>query len=876
VGSDRSLDSVLSEIARTISEALGFQGVAFNLYRPAWDDFIVSTVHGSEAMCETLLGETYDWSVWELPLQDRFERRGAYFIPEGAGRLVRSRARRALRPRRGDRAATTPGSPATSSSCPAGTPTGTCSASSRSASRSRACARPTSQLDLLVGDGVAHRARSAGRQEAVEAARHRIALEQLLQVSSRLSERRSIDEVLQEVCDGVAGALDFQKVMIELVDPRPGPADAARRRRLGRVSHAPGVARLGRRRSGRCWTRLRGRGLLPRAADHRDRAHAAAQRLHLDHERARPHAWDHHWLVVPLTTRPGEIVGRIWADDPADRLLPSPSRLQALRVFANQAMMAVIAAGHVEQLRAQADRDSLTGHAQPARLHARAEHRDRALAALRPALRARPLRPRRLQERSTTPTATPAGDRALEASPHCSRRTVAASDFAFRVGGDEFALLLPETDADDGPGRRRADRGRAGGRRVLARRDSASASASPCSRSTARRPRSSSVAPTRRSTRPSAPDGRRPVRAARRLSGHTLGGVADPDTSPSAPGAAGASCTSARRSTTSASAPSLRPGDGIDTVLTADAYGAGEADELLGRALRGRRARRLLPGRRRGHDFYEGEREGAKGFPRFTDPRLRGPDEYAAYLRHGDRALAAAHRGRPLRPAAAAQPRPHRLHEPAVWEGMAALRDAGLTRLLGVAPGPANGFTLDVIDCLERFGSLIDWAMVILNPLEPWPGELVLPAAQRYGVDLITRVVDYGGLFWDDVRPGHAFAPHDHRAFRPEGWVQAGRERLERMRPIAERHGLTGLQLACQWNLAHDRVRCTVPTLIEEPAPRSRSRPSAPSSPPSRASASSPRTRSPRSARSATTPAPWCSRAPRRSSRASRSPTAGR
>ena len=30
----------------------------------------------------------------------------------------------------------------------------------------------------------------------------------------------------------------------------------------------------------------------------------------------------------------------------------------------------------------------------------------------------------------------------------------------------------------------------------------------------------------------------------------------------------------------------LRP-DGIDTVLTADAYGQGEADELLGRALAG-------------------------------------------------------------------------------------------------------------------------------------------------------------------------------------------------------------------------------------------------------------------------------------------------
>ena len=262
----------------------------------------------------------------------------------------------------------------------------------------------------------------------------------------------------------------------------------------------------------------------------------------------------------------------------------------------------------------------------------------------------------------------------------------------------------------------------------------------------------------------------------------------------------------------------LRPGEGIDTVLTADAYGAGEADALLGRALRGvSRDDYCLVGAV-GHDFYEGAREGAKGFPRFTDPRLRGADEYASYLRMATE--------RSLERLGVDAFDVLLLHNPdrvgytsaAVWEGMAALRDAGLTRSLGVAPGPANGFTLDVIDCLERFGELIDWAMVILNPLEPWPGELVLPAAQRYGIDVITRVVDYGGLFWDDVRPGHAFAEHDHRAFRPDGWVEAGRERLERMRPIAERHGLTALQLACQWNLAHDPVRCAVPTLIEEPA----------------------------------------------------------
>ena len=37
------------------------------------------------------------------------------------------------------------------------------------------------------------------------------------------------------------------------------------------------------------------------------------------------------------------------------------------------------------------------------------------------------------------------------------------------------------------------------------------------------------------------------------------------------------------------------------------------------------------------------------------------------------------------------------------------------------------------------------------------------------------------------------------------------------MRPVAERHGLTLLQLACQWNLAHAPVRCVAPTLIQEP-----------------------------------------------------------
>ena len=77
----------------------------------------------------------------------------------------------------------------------------------------------------------------------------------------------------------------------------------------------------------------------------------------------------------------------------------------------------------------------------------------------------------------------------------------------------------------------------------------------------------------------------------------------------------------------------ITPGDGIDTVLTADVYGTGEADAMLGRALQSvDRCAACVVGAV-GHDFYEGERNGPKGFPRFTDPALRGPDQYASYLR---------------------------------------------------------------------------------------------------------------------------------------------------------------------------------------------------------------------------------------------------
>jgi aryl-alcohol dehydrogenase-like predicted oxidoreductase len=255
---------------------------------------------------------------------------------------------------------------------------------------------------------------------------------------------------------------------------------------------------------------------------------------------------------------------------------------------------------------------------------------------------------------------------------------------------------------------------------------------------------------------------------------------------------------------------------GIRTFVTADVYGSGQADELLGRALEGLpRADYCLVGAV-GHDFYKGSRQGSRGFPRFTDPALRAPRDFGDYLRMAAEKSLQRCRVDRFDLLLLHNPDSTGYSSDRVWSGMDNLRQAKLTDRIGVAPGPANGFTLDLILCFERFGPLLDWAMIILNPLEPWPGQLVLPAALKYEVSLLTRVVDYGGLFHDDVKPGHPFAAHDHRAFRPAGWVEAAQGKLDAFRPMAARHKLTLLQLACAWNLSQPPVKCVVPTLIQE------------------------------------------------------------
>jgi diguanylate cyclase (GGDEF)-like protein len=448
VRGEDELDDLLAAIARAISSSLGFATVAVHLYRPAWDDFVVTTVHGGAAAREGLMGDARERAVWEPLLQERFLHGGAYLIPHGEI----------------DWATYAPGSyvPDAEPGADAGAwhPEDALFVPLRhsdghligilSVDEPVTGRTPRSEeLEILVAmaDHAAIAVQSA--QEAAAAARHRAALEQLLAVSSRLTETFSIDNILQSVCGAIHTALEFDNVCIDLPEPETGTFRSRATHGWAMADDAVSVPMSRHELEQLLAPEFEIEGCylvehdeaLRRVAPHHDTYHSRIN----GHG---PAAWRNHWLIVPLWSRTGGLMGVIWADDPLDRMIPSDAKLQALRVFANQATTALDTAAQYEEMQFLAEHDPLT------RLYNRRAFTERL--ELESARAVRYKHPLALVlcdlngfKALNDAHGHAAGDAALEQIGAVLRSGLRRADAAYRIGGDEFAMLLPETSAGD-------------------------------------------------------------------------------------------------------------------------------------------------------------------------------------------------------------------------------------------------------------------------------------------------------------------------------------------------------------------------------------------------------------------------------------------
>jgi diguanylate cyclase (GGDEF)-like protein len=437
VRSGADVGSVLDTIAGAVSKTLGFESVVLNVYRPEWDDFYVQTVYGSALVRKALLGQIYDWDSWKPLLHQRFLRGGAYFIPNDAFDWSTDTGTRYVPD--GEPLVDGPQGwhPNDELFVPLERSDGEI-LGIMSFGEPRDGLRPTDRQLALAVTLASHAALALEMaQERKQVERHQRGLEQLLRVSSQLPQTMTTEAILTSVCEAVREALGFDKVLIELRDEgndllRPAASagfDESEEARNA-VLELSRISRLFDRRF-----EIAGCYLVPR--DEAERRVDPSQVVYESSRNGRgPAAWNHHWLVVPLYDTDGTVRGVLWADEPQSRLLPTENVLQALRIFANHAMEALAVATQLAETRFLADHDPLT----------RLLNRRTLLHELQETEELRSLALvfldldnfKEINDRHGHVI----GDRVLEKFGSLLEELVRDEDHAFRVGGDEFALLL--------------------------------------------------------------------------------------------------------------------------------------------------------------------------------------------------------------------------------------------------------------------------------------------------------------------------------------------------------------------------------------------------------------------------------------------------
>jgi diguanylate cyclase (GGDEF)-like protein len=441
----------LEAIARTMGEVLELGVVVVNLYRPEWHDFVVTTVYGPPEAQRALLGSTYPYTTWEPMLAEQYLYRGAYVLYAGSFDWSQEPGDRYV-PNYEAIEDETHWHPEDEVFIPFWDVDGSL-LGVFSIGEPASGLRPTDlELDMLVAVAQLAARSVQGAQQAAAAAGHRRMLQQLLQVSSKLAEASSADAVLRAVSDGIVAALRFERVAVLLPDADSGLL--VPRAATGWSVDDPAI-QLGVDLEAASAVfdpayEVEGCFLLPlEAAEARITFDGST--YHSVRNGHGPRAWNRHWLVVPLVAADGLPVGVVWVDEPTDRLLPSRERLQALRLFAEQATLALGAATAFEQLRQLAELDSLTHLLNRRSFHARLH-----ALTLRRTTTCGPLSVvycdlDRFKELNDA-HGHAAGDEALAAFADALRQSVRSEEEAFRVGGDEFALVLDGCSAREAQG----------------------------------------------------------------------------------------------------------------------------------------------------------------------------------------------------------------------------------------------------------------------------------------------------------------------------------------------------------------------------------------------------------------------------------------
>jgi len=307
----------------------------------------------------------------------------------------------------------------------------------------------TLQVLSVVADHVALSLQDRNLRRQMQAVNERLqsradTLQRILEVSSELKANLSTEGVVSSIVRAVQKGLGFSVATLWLYD-RPENLFERRARTGGDPGESLPPARVPREELA-CWFAERYRISKSYFVTHLDRTEVTESTGRIERRRrtAAPGTWHREdRLYVPLTAG-DQLVGVLEVTEPATRKVPRIEDVQALEIFANQAVTAIQSARAYETTQQMSVRDSLTEAF---------NHRYFQETLVKELTR---------HERSGHPLALvmldiddfkkindnfghPVGDVVLRGLVEEMTKGVREMDTVARYGGEEFALILPET-----------------------------------------------------------------------------------------------------------------------------------------------------------------------------------------------------------------------------------------------------------------------------------------------------------------------------------------------------------------------------------------------------------------------------------------------
>ncbi len=228
---------------------------------------------------------------------------------------------------------------------------------------------------------------------------------------------------------------------------------------------------------------------------------------------------------------------------------------------------------------------------------------------------------------------------------------------------------------------------------------------------------------------------------------------------------------------------------GCNFFDTADVYGFGHSEELLGKALRSVRDRVLIA-TKVGGDFYSGA-----GRQTFSAEYIRfALDKSLERLRTDYIDIYQLHNP-PLK----------LIERPDTYQVLKELKREGKIRAWGISIfDPVEGLTALKItqpDCLQ----------VVYNIFSPKPAEELFPKAQAAGCAIIAREPLANGFLSGKYTDKSKFAEGDIRHDWPPQYIRARTRAAEKLRPLLKGDIQTLAQLALKFVLANQAVSVVIP-----------------------------------------------------------------